>query len=78
MRRVHPSIMWAKLEALVAGARIASQKLWNAPRKAAAKAPARRVAGKPLAKIVKLKAGKAARGKAKRAAKAVPKRRRAR
>jgi 5-methyltetrahydropteroyltriglutamate--homocysteine methyltransferase len=28
-RRVHPSIMWAKLEALAAGARLASQELWN-------------------------------------------------
>jgi 5-methyltetrahydropteroyltriglutamate--homocysteine methyltransferase len=28
-RRVHPSIMWAKLEALAAGARIASKELWN-------------------------------------------------
>ena len=28
-RRVHPSIMWAKLESLVAGARIASRELWN-------------------------------------------------
>ncbi len=28
-RRVHPSIMWAKLEALVAGARLASKKLWG-------------------------------------------------
>jgi 5-methyltetrahydropteroyltriglutamate--homocysteine methyltransferase len=28
-RRVHPSIMWAKLEALAAGARLASQKLWG-------------------------------------------------
>ena len=27
-RRVHPSIMWAKLEALVEGARIASKELW--------------------------------------------------
>jgi 5-methyltetrahydropteroyltriglutamate--homocysteine methyltransferase len=27
-RRVHPSIMWAKLEALVAGAAIASKELW--------------------------------------------------
>ena len=41
-RRVHPSIMWAKLEALVAGARIASQKLWSAPRKAAAARQRRR------------------------------------
>jgi 5-methyltetrahydropteroyltriglutamate--homocysteine methyltransferase len=28
-RRVHPSIMWAKLEALVEGARIASKELWR-------------------------------------------------
>jgi 5-methyltetrahydropteroyltriglutamate--homocysteine methyltransferase len=28
-RRVHPSIMWAKLEALVAGARLASKALWQ-------------------------------------------------
>jgi 5-methyltetrahydropteroyltriglutamate--homocysteine methyltransferase len=27
-RRVHPSIMWAKLEALAQGARLASKKLW--------------------------------------------------
>ena len=29
LRRVHPSIQWAKLEALVAGARIASKQLWG-------------------------------------------------
>ncbi len=28
-RRVHPSIMWAKLEALAAGARLASNELWG-------------------------------------------------
>ena len=28
-RRVHPSIMWAKLEALVQGARLASRELWK-------------------------------------------------
>jgi 5-methyltetrahydropteroyltriglutamate--homocysteine methyltransferase len=28
-RRVHPSIMWAKLEALAAGARLASRALWS-------------------------------------------------
>jgi 5-methyltetrahydropteroyltriglutamate--homocysteine methyltransferase len=28
-RRVHPSIMWAKLEALVEGARLASRELWE-------------------------------------------------
>ncbi len=30
-RRVHPSIMWAKLRALADGARIASERLWGAP-----------------------------------------------
>ena len=34
VQRVHPSIMWAKLRALVAGARIASKRLWT--RRAAA------------------------------------------
>jgi len=28
-RRVHPSIMWAKLEAMAEGARIASEVLWE-------------------------------------------------
>jgi 5-methyltetrahydropteroyltriglutamate--homocysteine methyltransferase len=28
-RRVHPSILWAKLEALAAGARLASRELWT-------------------------------------------------
>jgi 5-methyltetrahydropteroyltriglutamate--homocysteine methyltransferase len=28
-RRVHPTIMWAKLEALAEGARLASKELWN-------------------------------------------------
>jgi 5-methyltetrahydropteroyltriglutamate--homocysteine methyltransferase len=28
-RRVHPSIMWAKLETLVEGARLASRELWG-------------------------------------------------
>ena len=40
-RRVHPTIMWAKLGALVEGARIASKELWgkkkSAPKKFAAK-----------------------------------------
>ena len=29
-RRVHPTVMWAKLEAMVEGARIASRQLWGA------------------------------------------------
>jgi len=28
-RRVHPSIMWAKLDALVQGAKLASAQLWG-------------------------------------------------
>jgi 5-methyltetrahydropteroyltriglutamate--homocysteine methyltransferase len=28
-RRVHPSIMWAKLESLAEGARIATKQLWD-------------------------------------------------
>jgi 5-methyltetrahydropteroyltriglutamate--homocysteine methyltransferase len=28
-RRVHPTIMWAKLKSLVEGARIATQRLWG-------------------------------------------------
>ena len=30
-RRVHPSVMWAKFEALAAGAKIASKTLWGKP-----------------------------------------------
>jgi 5-methyltetrahydropteroyltriglutamate--homocysteine methyltransferase len=29
LRRVHPTVMWAKFEALVAGARLATQELWG-------------------------------------------------
>jgi len=35
-RRVHPSIVWAKLEAMAEGARIASQELWAGPGKSRA------------------------------------------
>jgi len=35
-RRVHPSIMWAKLEAMVEGARIASKELWRGSSRSAA------------------------------------------
>jgi len=34
-RRVHPSVQWAKLEALVGGARLASQALWRRPARSA-------------------------------------------
>jgi 5-methyltetrahydropteroyltriglutamate--homocysteine methyltransferase len=29
IQRVHPQIMWAKLEALAEGARLASRELWG-------------------------------------------------
>lgn len=45
-RRVHPEIMWAKLEALAAGARIASRSLWARRTKSRAKHPAARRAAK--------------------------------
>jgi 5-methyltetrahydropteroyltriglutamate--homocysteine methyltransferase len=47
-RRVHPTVMWAKLEALAQGARLASKILWAKGKKAAAKkkAPAKRAATK--------------------------------
>jgi 5-methyltetrahydropteroyltriglutamate--homocysteine methyltransferase len=68
MRRVHPSIMWAKLEALVAGARIASKQLFASGSKRPAK-PARKAA----AKVTPIKArATAARA---RSAKAAPARR---
>jgi 5-methyltetrahydropteroyltriglutamate--homocysteine methyltransferase len=46
--RVHPSIMWAKLEALVAGARLASDALWQ--RRGKPTARRRRLATKRAAK----------------------------
>jgi 5-methyltetrahydropteroyltriglutamate--homocysteine methyltransferase len=42
-RRVHPEIMWAKLEALAAGARLASRELWR--RRAKPGRPPKRRAG---------------------------------
>jgi 5-methyltetrahydropteroyltriglutamate--homocysteine methyltransferase len=30
-REIHPTVVWAKLAALVAGARLASQRLWGRP-----------------------------------------------
>ncbi len=53
-RRVHPSIMWAKLRALVAGARLASKTLWQPTKKAAEKkAVAKQTAKRSTAKPVK-------------------------
>jgi len=55
---VHPQIMWAKLEALVDGARLASDELWRkvAKRRAvkrAPRAPARRRAARPTARAAR-------------------------
>jgi 5-methyltetrahydropteroyltriglutamate--homocysteine methyltransferase len=50
-RRVHPSIMWAKLEAMVAGARLASKELWGTKKAAKKKVAAKsKRASRPLAK----------------------------
>jgi 5-methyltetrahydropteroyltriglutamate--homocysteine methyltransferase len=43
-QEVHPTIAWAKLEALVKGARLASKELWPKRRKAAARRVARKTA----------------------------------
>src|SRR6266545_7052451 len=50
--RVHPQIMWAKLQSLVEGARLASKELWrrSARRPAAKRAPAKRAASQRPAK----------------------------
>ncbi len=50
-RRVHPEIMWAKLEALAAGARIASKALWTRRTKTRAMRPAARRAAKRRAGV---------------------------
>ncbi len=72
MRRVHPSIMWAKLEALVAGARLATKALFGAGAKRTAK-PAR----KPAAgKVTRLKA-RASAGRSRPATGAAARRRKA-
>ena len=50
-QRVHPTIQWAKLEALAEGARLASRELWGRGKKAAKKpAPKKTVAKKRSAK----------------------------
>ena len=48
-RRVHPTIMWAKLAALVEGARIATKELWG-KKSAAKKAGAKARVAKPIAR----------------------------
>jgi 5-methyltetrahydropteroyltriglutamate--homocysteine methyltransferase len=49
-QRVHPTIQWAKLAALVEGARIASKELWGRGRKAAKKAMPKKRAAKAAKK----------------------------
>ena len=48
-RRVHPTIQWAKLEALAEGAKIASRRLWGKA-KAKPKSKAPKAKAKPKAK----------------------------
>jgi 5-methyltetrahydropteroyltriglutamate--homocysteine methyltransferase len=45
-RRVHPSIMWAKLQALVEGARLATKELWGAKKSAKKKVATTRSSAK--------------------------------
>ena len=45
-RRVHPSIMWAKLQALVEGARLATKELWGAKKAAKKKVATTRSSAK--------------------------------
>src|SRR5918994_751898 len=45
-QRVHPTIQWAKLEALAEGARLASKELWGRGKKAAKKPAAKKLAPK--------------------------------
>jgi len=47
VRRVHPSIQWAKLQSLAAGAHLASKALWKrAAKKKKKTKPAKKVRGK--------------------------------
>jgi 5-methyltetrahydropteroyltriglutamate--homocysteine methyltransferase len=66
-QRVHPSIQWAKLQALAEGARLASKELWGTGRKAAKKKSAKKA-------VVRKAAPKKSAAK-KRAAKAAKRRR---
>jgi len=73
MRRVHPSIMWAKLEALAAGARIATAQLFGKTGKRAAKAaaPKRRAAAKRVkasASAARARSATTSRGRRRKAA----------
>ncbi len=66
MQRVHPSIMWAKLEALVAGARIATKELYGTGRKRAAKPAGRTQAATVTRLKARASAGRAHPAKASR------------
>jgi 5-methyltetrahydropteroyltriglutamate--homocysteine methyltransferase len=50
--RVHPQIMWAKLEALVQGADLASKELWPPKRARAGRVVPRAATKRPTAKRV--------------------------
>ena len=55
-QRVHPTIQWAKLQALAEGARLASKELWGSGKKVAKRAAAKKSAPKKrAAKAVKRK-----------------------
>jgi 5-methyltetrahydropteroyltriglutamate--homocysteine methyltransferase len=67
--RVHPTIQWAKLEALAAGARLASKELWGRKKAAAKKRPAaKKAAAKAKRSTVKRSSAKRPAAKRRRAA----------
>src|SRR5262249_40901860 len=60
-KEVHPSIVWAKFEALAEGARLASKELWK--KSAAKKAPVQNASAKAAEKKKPAAKAKAARAK---------------
>lgn len=70
MRRVHPSIMWAKLEALAAGARLATAQLFGGGKRAAKPAAPKRQAPKVKARAsgARTRPATASRGRRRKAA----------
>jgi 5-methyltetrahydropteroyltriglutamate--homocysteine methyltransferase len=70
-QRVHPSIQWAKLQALAEGARLASKELWGTGRKAAKKKSAKKAVARkaaPKKSAAKKRAAKAAKAAKRRRA----------
>ena len=67
-REIHPSIAWAKLGAMVAGAKLATEQLWGARRASAAAARKKPAARRPARKAAPARRAAPARKKARRKA----------